>query len=48
MDLNLTGKSVVVTAGGANINRAIALLFAKCGAKTAALDIDMPGAEATV
>src|SRR5262249_10000475 len=29
MDLNLEGKSVIVTGGGSNIGRAIALAFAK-------------------
>ena len=40
MDLELSGKSVVVTGSGSNIGRAIALAFAREGAKVAIVDID--------
>lgn len=40
MDLNLAGKTVIVTGAGSNIGRAIALTFAKEGAKVAIADYD--------
>jgi len=40
MDLQLSGKSVIVTGSGSNIGRAIALAFAREGAKVAVIDID--------
>ncbi|RLE24832.1 MAG: short-chain dehydrogenase, partial [Actinobacteria bacterium] len=40
MDLELKGKSVVVTGAGSNIGRAIALGFAKEGAALTLGDID--------
>src|SRR5262245_12338446 len=40
MDLNLGGKSVIVTGGGSNIGRAISLAFAREGANVAIAEID--------
>jgi 2-hydroxycyclohexanecarboxyl-CoA dehydrogenase len=40
MDLNLRGKSVVVTGGGSNIGRAISLAFAREGARLTIAEID--------
>lgn len=40
MDLQLANKSVIVTGSGSNIGRAIALAFAREGAKVAIVDID--------
>lgn len=40
MDLNLAGKSVIVTGGGSNIGRAIVLAFAREGAQVAIAEID--------
>ena len=40
MDLNLTGKTVIVTGGGSNIGRAIVLAFAKENANVVIADID--------
>jgi len=45
MDLNLTGKSVVVTGGGSNIGRAIVLTFAVEGAHITVGDLDDGQAE---
>jgi len=42
MELNLKGKSVIVTGGGSNIGRAIALAFAREGAHVTIAEID-PG-----
>jgi NAD(P)-dependent dehydrogenase (short-subunit alcohol dehydrogenase family) len=44
MDLELTGKSVVVTGGGSNIGRAIVLQFAEEGANITIGDIDTDAA----
>jgi 2-hydroxycyclohexanecarboxyl-CoA dehydrogenase len=40
MDLDLKGKSVVVTGGGSNIGRAVALAFAREGAHLSIAEID--------
>ena len=40
MDLNLKGKSVIVTGGGSNIGRAIGLAFAREGAHLTIAEID--------
>ncbi len=40
MELNLTGKSVIVTGGGSNIGRAIALAFAREGVNLTIAEID--------
>ena len=40
MELNLKGKSVIVTGGGSNIGRAIALAFAREGAHVSIAEID--------
>jgi 2-hydroxycyclohexanecarboxyl-CoA dehydrogenase len=41
MDLQLAGKSVVVTGAGSNIGRAIALAFARERSRVAVVDIDL-------
>ena len=45
MELNLKGKSVVVTGGGSNIGRAIVLAYAEEGANITIADIDAEQAE---
>jgi 2-hydroxycyclohexanecarboxyl-CoA dehydrogenase len=45
MDLELSGKSVIVTGGASNIGRAITLAFAKEQAAITIGDIDLPQAE---
>jgi len=40
MDLNLAGKSVIVTGGGSNIGRAISLTFAREGVQLTIADVD--------
>ncbi|MCB1486068.1 MAG: SDR family oxidoreductase [Bauldia sp.] len=46
-DGDLLDRRTLVTGGGAGIGRAICLAFASAGAKIAAFDIDMAGAEET-
>ena len=48
MQLNLKGKSVIVTGGGSNIGRAISLAFAQEGASVAVADIDEQQAQKVV
>lgn len=47
MDLDLKGKTVVITGGGSNIGRAIALAFAAEGANIVIADIDTEQANRT-
>src|SRR2546425_7124429 len=47
MDLNLAGKSVIVTGGGSNIGRAISLAFAREGVNLAIADVDEAQARKT-
>src|SRR5262245_54034208 len=47
MDLNLKGKSVIVTGAGSNIGRAIALAFAREGAHVTIAEIDAGQGEKT-
>ena len=44
MDLNLAGKTVIVTGGGSNIGRAISLAFVKEKSNVVIADIDEPQA----
>ncbi len=47
MDLNLAGKSVIVTGGGSNIGRAISLAFAREGVNLVIADVDEAQARKT-
>lgn len=48
MQLNLKGKTVIVTGAASNIGRGIALAFAQEGSSVAIVDIDLAGAERVV
>ena len=43
----LAGKAALITGGGNGIGRATALLFAREGARVAAADLNLEGAEET-
>ena len=45
---SLTGKTVIITGAGSGIGRAIALLFAKQGARVEILDLNATDAQAVV
>jgi len=45
---DLTNKTAIITGGGSGIGKAISLLFGKQGANVFVLDVDEPGAVATV
>jgi len=45
---DLTNKTTIVTGGGSGIGRAMAVLFARQGAKVYIIDVDEKGAEETV
>lgn len=47
MDLQISGKVVVITGGGGALGRATALMFAGEGAKVAVLDLNQDTAQAT-
>jgi len=47
MDLNLKGKSVLITGGGSNIGRSIVFAFAREGCDITIADIDAPQAQKT-
>jgi 2-hydroxycyclohexanecarboxyl-CoA dehydrogenase len=48
MDLELTGKSVLISGGASNIGRAITLGFVQEGARVCVADIDQPQAQTLV
>lgn len=48
MDINLSGKSVIITGASSGIGRATAKLFAECGCKVLLLDINTKGMLETV
>jgi 3-oxoacyl-[acyl-carrier protein] reductase len=48
MTLRLQGKSALITGGGSGLGKAVALAFAREGAKVAVLDVNADNGEATV
>lgn len=48
MEASLEGKIALVTGGGSGIGRATCLQLGRMGAKVAAADLSLPGAQATV
>jgi 3-oxoacyl-[acyl-carrier protein] reductase len=48
MEINLQGKTALITGGAAGIGRACAQLIGACGARIAVCDINLAGAEETV
>jgi len=48
MQIDLSGKRVLITGGASGIGRDCAQLIGSCGARVAVCDINLPGAEETV
>lgn len=48
MEINLKGKTALITGGAAGIGRACAQLIGECGARVAVCDINLSGAQETV
>lgn len=48
MEINLKGKTALITGGAAGIGRVCAQLLSECGARVAVCDINLDGAQETV
>ena len=48
MNIDLKGKTALITGGATGIGRACAQTFSKCGAEVIVVDINMSGAEETI